>query len=58
MSNPIITVVAPALTMTGTPAVEPITVVNRWYVQPEPSVGSGWLFNDVDNSAHMMLTWD
>lgn len=35
-----------------------VIIVNPWYVQPEPSTGGGWLFNDADNSAHLMLTWD
>jgi hypothetical protein len=58
MSNPIVTVEVPSLTMTIVVAPSSIIVVDRWYVQPEPGGdGGGWLFNLAANSSHAMLTW-
>jgi hypothetical protein len=59
VSYPSITIVRYSPAATITMIVAEANVVNRW--APEPSPGGdpgGWLFNDADNSAHMMLTWD
>jgi hypothetical protein len=59
MSYPSVTVVRYSPSATITMIVAAANVVNRWAAEPSPpGAGSGWLFNDADNSAHMMLTWD
>jgi hypothetical protein len=60
MSYPSVTVVRYSPAATITMIVAEANVVNRWAPEPAPPGGdpSGWLFNDADNSAHMMLTWD
>jgi hypothetical protein len=60
MSYPSVTVVRYSPAATITMIVAAANVVNRWAPEPAPPTGvpGGWLFNDADNSAHMMLTWD
>jgi hypothetical protein len=59
MSYPSVTIVRYGGSATITMLVASATIVNRWAAEPPPpGTGGGWLFNDADNSAHMMLTWD
>jgi hypothetical protein len=58
-SFPSVTIVRYSPSATITMIVAEANVVNRWAAEPAPpGTGGGWLFNDADNSAHMMLTWD
>lgn len=57
--NPRVTIIRAGGSATVTMIVAAATIVNPWYVQPEPGGDAGgWLFNDTANSSHMMLTWD
>lgn len=58
MSYPSVTIIRYSNEATIAMLIASATVVNRWAPEPTPGgTPGGWLFNDADNSAHMMLTF-